>query len=63
MGLRRRYPCLSSADIVVAVEMYESGQSLATIGSLLGVAPGTVLRMLKIENVRIRGRNGYERDT
>ena len=43
-GVPRRHPRLSADDTELAAGLYRAGDSLATIGEVFGVDPGTVRR-------------------
>jgi hypothetical protein len=58
LGLPRRYPRLSPADVKDAAELYQAGRSLITIGRHFGVAGDTVALALRQAGVTIRSRNG-----
>ena len=60
LGVTRRVnlPKLTSADIEQAVSLYQTGDSLATVGKVLKVDASTVQRTLKRASVAIRPRRG-----
>ena len=61
MGLPRRHPRLEPEDVVTATRLYEAGNSLASVGTILGVDAGTVRRVLARSGVSIRDPQGRER--
>jgi hypothetical protein len=61
LGLPRRYPRLTRADVQEAVEMYQAGRSLITVAEHFGVAGDTVALALRRAGVEIRPRTGCER--
>ena len=61
MGLPRRHPKLGPEDVVTATRLYEAGNSLASVGTILGVDAGTVRRVLARGGVSIRDPQGRER--
>jgi DNA-directed RNA polymerase specialized sigma24 family protein len=58
--VQTRWQRLSLAQIDEAVELYESGWSLARIAERLGVTPTTVHRRLRDSGVRMRSAHGNE---
>ena len=54
LGAPKRNPRLSPAEVQQAAGMYSAGGSLATIGKVLGVDPGTVSRALVKIGVTMR---------
>ena len=60
LGVARRVnlPKLTPADIEQAVSLYQTGDSLATVGKVLKVDASTVQRTLKRASVAIRPRRG-----
>jgi len=58
LGLPRRYPRLTPADVKEAAEMYRSGKSLIAVANHFGVAGDTVALALRQSGVEIRKRNG-----
>lgn len=59
LGLPRRYPALNHDDVRRAATLYRSGQSLAGVANVFGVAPHTVRSALLNAGVAIRPRNVY----
>jgi hypothetical protein len=59
-GVPRRNPRLSAVDIEKAAELYRADDSLATIGEVFGVDPGTVRRALIKLGVPMRDCHGNE---
>jgi hypothetical protein len=59
-GVRRHYPALLSEEIKQAAQLYELGQSLATVGEHFGVHATTIRRALLKDGVQIRDRQGRE---
>jgi hypothetical protein len=59
-GVPRRHPRLSADDTQKAAEFYRAGDSLATIGGMFGVDPGTVRRALIKLRVPMRDCHGHE---
>ncbi len=57
----RRHPRLTPDDITKATGLYQAGDSLATIGRVLGVDPGTVRRALTNLGVPLRDCHGRNR--
>lgn len=57
-GVQTRWQRLSPAQIDEAVELYESGWSLARIAERVGVTPTTVHRRLRDRGVRMRDVRG-----
>ncbi|WP_240743553.1 helix-turn-helix domain-containing protein [Mycobacterium paragordonae] len=55
----RKQP-LTDEQVAKAAQLYASGQSLATIGTHLGVDHGTVWHALKKRGVRMRDTHGRE---
>jgi transposase-like protein len=56
LGLPRRYPRLTPADVKEAAEMYQAGRSLIAIGGHFGVASDTVALALRRAGVAIRSK-------
>ena len=53
-GVHRRYNLLSRRDIEKAVRLYQSGHSLATVGTKLGVNATTVLNAFRRAGISTR---------
>jgi transposase-like protein len=58
LGLPRRYPRLTPANVKEAAEMYQSGKSLMAVANHFGVAGDTVALALRKAGVEIRRRKG-----
>jgi hypothetical protein len=61
LGLPRRYPRLTPADVKEAADLYQAGRSLIAIGRHFGVAGDTVALALRRAGVVIRPRPGRYR--
>jgi hypothetical protein len=59
-GVPRRHPRLSADDTEKAAGLYGTGDSVATIGGVFGVDPGTVRRALMKLGVPMRDCHGHE---
>jgi len=59
-GVARRHPRLSVDDTERAADLYRAGDSLATIGDVFAVDPGTVRRALMKLGVPMRDCHGRE---
>ena len=59
-GVPRRHPRLSADDAERVADLYRSGDSLATIGGVFDVDPGTVRRALMKLGVPMRDCHGHE---
>jgi DNA-binding CsgD family transcriptional regulator len=57
----RRHPRLGPLDVNEACDLYRSGKSLADIGAVFSVDPGTVRRALTKVGVPMRDPHGRER--
>ena len=62
-GVQTRWQRLSPARIDEAVELYESGWSLARIAERVGVTPTTVHRRLRDRGVRMRDTRGRTQES
>jgi len=60
-GVQTRWQRLSPAQIDEAVELYESGWSLAQVGERLGVTATTVQLRLRERGLKIRDNHGRQR--
>ncbi|UGT64410.1 helix-turn-helix domain-containing protein [Nocardia asteroides] len=60
-GAAMRNQGLNPAQVAQAAHLYESGQSLAQIGTYFNVDPGTVHDALRKRGVRMRDTHGRER--
>jgi hypothetical protein len=60
-GLPRRHPRLGPLEVNKACDLYRSGKSLADIGVVFSVDPGTVRRALTKVGVPMRDPHGRER--
>ena len=58
-GVPRRYRLVEGDRITQAVNLYESGHSLSTVGSQMGVSPETVRNVLIRAGVTLRPRPGW----
>ena len=58
-GMTDRRDVLRPQDVQHAVELYESGLSLATIAQHLGVHPSSVYHRLRKMNLTLRPRQGW----
>ena len=59
-GVSTRQPGLSTKQVRLAVQLYAQGNSLAVIGSKLGVDTGTVHNRLLEQGVKMRDTHGRE---
>jgi DNA invertase Pin-like site-specific DNA recombinase len=59
-GVRHRYPALLPAEIAVAVQLYQSGQSLVTVGKHFGINASTVRSALLRAGLEMRDCQGRE---
>ena len=61
LGVPRRHPRLGPDEVNKACDLYRSGKSLADIGAVFSVDPGTVRRALTKVGVPMRDPHGRER--
>jgi DNA invertase Pin-like site-specific DNA recombinase len=54
-GIKSRYRILTDHDIAATTEMYENGQSLASIAKHFGVSDGTILHAFRRLDIPTRG--------
>jgi DNA-binding CsgD family transcriptional regulator len=60
-GVTKRLRSMSEAQIDIAVQDYAAGQSLEKIGNRLGFDSTTVLKELRLRDVKMRDTHGRER--
>jgi hypothetical protein len=60
-GIARRGKGPSSAEISVAIQLYQEGKSAATIGQMLGFSHNTIRQRLLDAGVAIRGPHDWQR--
>lgn len=60
-GIPIRRQSMTAADIEQAMQLYEAGQALATIGAKLGYDHGTIHRALRQAGAAMRDSHGRER--
>jgi hypothetical protein len=61
LGLPHRHPKLSPEETAKAAGLYEAGNSLAVVGAVLDVDPGTLRRALARAGLSIRDPHGRDR--
>jgi DNA invertase Pin-like site-specific DNA recombinase len=59
-GIESRYRILTNHDIAAATEMYDIGQSLASIARHFGVSDGTVLHAFRRLGIPTRARGANQ---
>ncbi|WP_308204775.1 helix-turn-helix domain-containing protein [Gordonia sputi] len=61
-GVPLRRQGLTDEQVSEAMQLYETGKSLATLGAHFGVSHATIANVLKKHGVRLRPRPGWRRE-